>query len=259
MATVTRKLLVIALGPVLFYITRKLVTPPAPRSEYFAQPTNLVPKDSLRGGELTPVNRAILKRIIKEIRYALHKNLPLLVGFTGVLAGMLSSDFHDESIALLIQLSKIKLNLERLTRNEKDLINFLDDLDLKNASDRIRERAINDHLNMEDKWILLKLKLKSICKKEVWMDNKNIILGLISLFLMVYISLPSGYGSFLGLLLKLFRDGKISKAAFDELREMALSLDAQQASNQVVNFTTTIFSNKTVQEQVIRELVEQAQ
>jgi hypothetical protein len=162
---------------------------------------------------------------------------------------MLASQFEEEIIELLVEISKVKFNLERLSLTEREIVTIVNDLELTQKSDRLRAEEISKFLTYGDGFFKLKL---------VTLTKTTLIIAL-ALLMIQCLSLPHGYGTFIATILKLFKDGKISRTAFEQLRDTALNLDTEEQMTRMQNIqriTQMLYNNETFRKEVLEKVAE---
>jgi hypothetical protein len=167
------------------------------------------PLINLRGGDRQKVVEEIVKKILKDKAL----KLALLTLFSTV-----GWQFFQEEIEALL-VDKVFKNLKSTDVQGplKIVLEILEDHELNLHTSSVKSLIVANNLSNEQKISLLKIKLEYIINGECGGKKRFITMLILSLTITFCVSGVGGLALFLEALYRLFQEGKISKALYEQL------------------------------------------
>jgi hypothetical protein len=173
----------------------------------------------LRGGDL--VKNSLIKNLINhEIVKKILNDRVLKAGLITAYFLYISYNFHDEIETLLGDTVFKRISGKKVDGTLKIVCDIINRHELNLHPKAMKILIINNDLSYEDKINLLKIKLDFIINGECAGKKRFLIVYIIATFAAVWISGPVGLGMFLDALYRLFKEGRISRALYDQIVEI---------------------------------------
>jgi hypothetical protein len=165
----------------------------------------------LRGGDSSKNN--LIKKLIKDILNDKALKLALLSVFTT--AGI---QFFNQEIETLLK-DKVfeQLCVKEVDGKLKIVCDIVKEHELNLHSKSIKQLIIANNLSREEKVNLLKIKLDFIINGECTGKTRFLIISIIAALITVCVSGVGGLVLFLEALYRLFQEGKISRALYEQI------------------------------------------
>lgn len=189
-------------GVIVYIIVRKFFPEKA---------VNTNSQKDLRGGDV--VKTALMTKIIKKILEDRAIKLCLITVFAT--AGMYH--FHDEVAELLADKVFTEICVKDGTGKLKLFSDIIKEHEIHLHSKAMSELIARNNLSTEQKIDLLKIKLDFLINGEFAGKKRFLVITLIAILVTVSFSGVAGLGLFLEALYRLFQEGKISRAVYEEL------------------------------------------
>jgi hypothetical protein len=172
-------------------------------------------KKDLRGGDIVidPLIQKIIKHIIKKIIYDRALKIALLSGFAT--AGYIH--FMQEIEILLTDEIFEEVCVKELDGQLKIVCDIINEHDISFHSKSLKELSVNSYLSNDDKINLLKIKLDFIINGECAGKTRFLLVSILAALMTVCVSGVGGLAIFLQALYRLFQEGKISRALYEQI------------------------------------------
>jgi len=178
----------------------------------------------VRGGNL--VRNNFVREVLKKSREFI-KGKSLKAALISVFAAAAAGYFTDEVRALLLDNMLHKLRSQNLAGKLKGNLKIIVDIITENEIDLhpaiIKELIIDTKLSRFDKLTLLKVKLEYILSEDCTGKRRFIVVTFLAIIATIFLSGTAGLGLFLEALYELFKEGKLSKAIYNQLKEVIKS------------------------------------
>jgi hypothetical protein len=165
----------------------------------------------LRGGNI--VRNHLIKKIVKKIMYDRALKIALISVF--ITAGF--QHFNEEIETLLVDEIFNQMRVEEANGQLKIVCDIVKEHELNLHSNPIRELVVANSLSRENKVNLLKIKLDFIINGECSGKGRFLIVSSIATIMTICVSGVSGLAIFLEALYRLFKEGKISLALYEDI------------------------------------------
>ena len=173
------------------------------------KPEPFSPED-LRGGDT--VKLSLFKRILN----GLMSNRSFKVSLITLFAVYGGQQFGDEIIKLLASNKFDVFCSENVSGSLEKVCTIIKENELNLHTESVRKLIIDQNISSEDKINLLKIKLDYILSSESGNKRTFLILCILGLFISMFSGI-AGLCTFLSALLRLFQDGKLSKALYKKI------------------------------------------
>lgn len=164
-----------------------------------------------RGGDI--VRNHLIKKIIKKIMH----DQALKIALISVFATAGFQHFNQEIETLLVDDVFNQICVKEVDGQLKIFCDIIKEHELNLHSKSIKELIVNSNLSKDDKINLLKIKLDFIINGECPGKKRFLIISIIAAFITVCVSGVSGLILFLEALYRLFQEGKISRALYEQI------------------------------------------
>lgn len=191
-------------GIIVYSITKKLFPETI---------SNLNSKKDLRGGDRDLIRNLLLKNLVKKITQDRALKIALVSVFTT--AGI--QYFHQEIQTLLVDDVFTQICGKKVDGQLKIVCDLIKDHELDLHTKSMKELIVTSNLSRDDKINLLKIKLDFIINGECAGKKRFLIVSIISALLTVCVSGVGGLALFLEALYRLFQEGKISRALYEQI------------------------------------------
>lgn len=166
------------------------------------------PMTAVRGGD---AEIKLFTRVLRTLMTDRALKLALIAAFST--AGL--TFFHE--ITLLADDTFNSVCVKDTDRNLKIMCDIIEEYELKSHTTQMKEIILSTHLSNEHKISLLKIKLDFIINGECAGKTRFLIMTLLGVILTFTISGVGGLALVLEALYRLFQEGKISKAVYDQV------------------------------------------
>lgn len=168
-------------------------------------------KKDLRGGNI--VRNHLIKKIIKKIMHDRALKIALISVFA--IAGF--QYFNQEIERLLVDDVFDQICVKEVDGQLKIVCDIIKEHELNLHSKSIKELVVTSNLSKDDKINLLKIKLDFIINGECAGKKRFLIISIIAALITVCVSGVGGLALFLEALYRLFQEGKISRALYEQI------------------------------------------
>jgi hypothetical protein len=165
--------------------------------------------EGLRGGDRTKLLKKITEKILKD--------RALKVAILTVFASAGIQYFQSEIEALLVEDIFNTLCVTDVDGKLKIVCDIVEEHDLNSHAKSIRSLLISNGLSSEQKISLLKIKLDFIINGECMGKRRFLAMAVVAAILTFTVSGIGGLALILEALLRLFQEGKISKALYKQI------------------------------------------
>jgi hypothetical protein len=165
----------------------------------------------LRGGDI--VRNHLVKKIVKKIM----RDRALKIALISVFATAGFQHFHQEIEKLLVDDVFNQICVKELDGELKTVCDIIKEHELNLHSKSIKELIVASNLSRDDKINLLKIKLDFIINGECAGKKRFMIISIIAILIAVSVSGVGGLALFLEALYRLFQEGKISRALYEQI------------------------------------------
>jgi hypothetical protein len=200
MRTISKFLLPSIVGVSVYLVIHKL----------FPEKVKRDPLTAVRGGDDK------IKLFTKIFR-AIMTDRALKIGIIATFGTAALTFFQDEIITLLADDVFTSICVRDTDGNLKILCDIIEEYELKSHTTQMKEVILSTNLSHEHKVSLLKIKLDFIINGECGGETRFLIMALIGVILTFTISGVGGLSLILEALYRLFKEGKISKAVYDQI------------------------------------------
>jgi hypothetical protein len=167
--------------------------------------------EDLRGGDF--VNYHVAREIMNKILHDRALKIALISVFTT--AGV--QHFHEEIQSLLVDRIFNEVCNQKVDGQLKIVCNIIQEHELDLHTKSIKELIIANSLSRDDKINLLKIKLDFIINGECAGTKRFLIMSILAALITVCTSGVGGLALFLEALYRLFQEGKISRALYEQV------------------------------------------
>lgn len=168
-------------------------------------------KKDLRGGNI--VRNHLIKKIIKKIMH----DRALKIALISVFATAGFQYFNQEIERLLVDDVFNQICVKEVDGQLKIVCDIIKEHELNLHSKSIKELVVTSNLSKDDKINLLKIKLDFIINGECAGKKRFLIISIIAALITVCVSGVGGLALFLEALYRLFQEGKISRALYEQI------------------------------------------
>ena len=172
---------------------------------------------SLRGGDIV---KDTLVRKIKEIAGKILLERALKIAIFSVFATAGFQHFNQEIETLLVDDLFNQMSAKEVDGQLKIVCNIIKEYDLNLYSKSVKELIVASNLSKEHKVNLLTIKLDFIINGECPGKKRFLILTILAAFITISVSGVSGLAIFMEALYQLFKEGKISRALYEQILEV---------------------------------------
>ena len=172
---------------------------------------------NVRGGD---VDKYRLFNLFKEIVQKIMKDRSLKIAIISVFATAGFQYFNEEIKQLLINDVYLQVCDKEVKGQLKVICDIIKEHEIDLHTTSMRELIISNSISNEDKINLLKIKLDFIINGDYLGKKRFVILSIIALLMIAFLSGVGGLAIFLEALYRLFQEGKISKAVYEQVMEI---------------------------------------
>jgi hypothetical protein len=165
------------------------------------------------------IRSPLIKKIVKKIMHDRALKIALISAFA--IAGF-NQYFTQEIEALLVDNTFKELCVKEVDGRLKVVCDIIEEHDLNSHSRSVQKLIITQDLSRDEKINLLKIKLDFIINGEYSGKKRFMIVSIIAALITVCVSGVGGLTIFLNALYRLFQEGKISRAVFEQIFNQAL-------------------------------------
>jgi hypothetical protein len=167
----------------------------------------------LRSGDI--VRNHLIKKIVKKIM----RDRALKIALISVFATAGFQYFNQEIETLLVDDVFNQICVKEVDGQLKIVCDIIKKHELNFHSKSIKELLVTSNLSKDDKINLLKIKLDFIINGECAGKKRFLIISIIATLIAVCVSGVGGLALFLEALYRLFQEGKISRALYEQILE----------------------------------------
>jgi hypothetical protein len=142
------------------------------------------------------------------------------IGLISIFAAGGVHHFNEEIAKLLLDNAFNQISVDEANGKLKIVCDIIKKHELEFHSEPIKQLILNQSLSKEDKINLLKIKLDSIINCEFAGKKRFLVASILAIIITLSFSGISGLSIFLEALYRLFQEGKLSKAVYEELKEI---------------------------------------
>jgi hypothetical protein len=172
---------------------------------------NINSKKDLRGGDI--VRNHLIKKVVKKIL----QDRALKIALIAVFATAGFEYFNQEIETLLVDKVFNQICVKDVDGELKIICDIIKEHELDLHSKSIKELIVGSNLSKNDKINVLKIKLDFIINGECLGKKRFLIVSIIAALVTVCVSGVSGLAIFLEALYRLFQEGKISRALYEQI------------------------------------------
>jgi hypothetical protein len=165
------------------------------------------------------IRSPLIKKMVKKIMHDRALKIALISAFA--IAGF-NQYFTQEIEALLVDNTFKELCVKEVDGRLKVVCDIIEEHDLNSHSRSVQKLIITQDLSRDEKINLLKIKLDFIINGEYSGKKRFMIVSIIAALITVCVSGVGGLTIFLNALYRLFQEGKISRAVFEQIFNQAL-------------------------------------
>jgi hypothetical protein len=173
--------------------------------------SKLFPEKDLRGGDIVRNN------LIKEIIKKMLNDRALKIALISVFATAGVQYFNQEIEKLLVDDVFNQICVKEVDGQLKIVCDIIKEHELNLHSKSIKELIVSSNLSKDDKINLLKIKLDFIINGECAGKKRFVIISILAALITVCVSGVGGLAIFLEALYRLFQEGKISRALYEQI------------------------------------------
>jgi hypothetical protein len=171
----------------------------------------------LIGGDI--IRSPLIKKIVRKVMYDRALKIALISVFAT--AGF-HQYFNQEIEALLVDNTFKELCVKEVDGRLKIICDIIEEHDLNSHSRSVQKLIITQDLSKDEKINLLKIKLDFIINGDYPGKKRFLIVSIIAALITVSVSGVGGLALFLKALYRLFQEGKISRAVFEQILNEAI-------------------------------------
>lgn len=176
---------------------------------------NIDSEKDLRGGDI--VRNHLIKKIVKKIM----RDPALKIALISVFATAGFQHFNREIEKLLVDDVFNQICVKEVDGQLKIVCDTIKEHELDIYPKSIKELIVTSNLSKNDKINLLKIKLDFIINGECAGKKRFLIVSIVAALITVCVSGVGGLAIFLEALYRLFQEGKISRALYEQILKFA--------------------------------------